>query len=111
MARSAASSVHGSTDSRNSSKLTVAREMNSSFARPLWMISRAIAFASGMSLPTSRPTQRSAHSAETVRRGSTTISFAPRCTAFSTWWKKIGCASRAFEPQSTIRSADSRSSS
>ena len=27
------------------------------------------------------------------------------CTAFSTWWKKIGCASRAFEPQRTIRSA------
>ena len=69
------------------------------------MISRPTAFASGMSVPTSSPSQRSAHCAEGVSRGSTTISRAPPFTAFSTWWKKIGCASRAFEPQSTIRSA------
>ena len=69
------------------------------------MISRADAFASAMSVPTSSPSHRSAHCADAVRRGSTTTSFAPRCTAFSRWWKKIGCASRAFEPQSTIRSA------
>src|SRR6266851_4375384 len=37
--------------------------MNSLSARPAWMISRAIALASEMSLPTSRPSQRSANSA------------------------------------------------
>src|SRR5437868_2163246 len=41
------------------------------------MISRPIAFASGMSVPTSIPSQRSAHCADAVRRGSTTISRAP----------------------------------
>ena len=69
------------------------------------MISRATAFASGMSVPTSMPSHRSPHRADGVSRGSTTISFAPWWIAFSTWWKKIGCASRAFEPQSRIRSA------
>ena len=48
------------------------------------MISRPTAFASAMSVPTSMPSQRSAHCADGVRRGSTAISFAPRCTAFST---------------------------
>jgi hypothetical protein len=28
---------------------------------------------------------------------------------FSTWWKKIGCASRAFEPHMMMRSASSAS--
>jgi hypothetical protein len=37
---------------------------------PAAMISRPMAFASAMSLPTSRPSHRSAHSAESVRRGS-----------------------------------------
>jgi hypothetical protein len=69
------------------------------------MISRPTAFASGISVPTSMPSQRSAQRADAVRRGSTTYSFAPLFTAFSTWWKKIGCASRAFEPQRMIRSA------
>ena len=55
--------------------------MNSVLTSPEWMISRAIAFASGMSVPTSSPSQRSAHCAEAVRRGSTTISFAPRLIA------------------------------
>ena len=41
------------------------------------MISRAIALASAMSLPTSMPSQTSAHSAELVRRGSTAIKRAP----------------------------------
>ena len=31
-----------------------------------------------------------------------TNSLAPLWTALSTWWKKIGCVSRALEPQSTI---------
>ena len=74
------------------------------------MISRATAFASGMSVPTSMPSQRSPHRADGVNRGSTTISFAPLWIAFSTWWKKIGCASRAFEPHRTIRSASRTSS-
>ena len=75
------------------------------------MISRATALASGMSVPTSRPIQRSAQRAVALRRGSTTISFAPRFSAFSTCRKKIGCASRAFEPHSTITSAVFRTSS
>ena len=58
-------------------EVDVARSMNSMFARPAWMISRPIAFASAMSLPTSRPSQTSAHSAELVRRGSTAYSRAP----------------------------------
>jgi hypothetical protein len=29
--------------------------------------------------------------------------------ALSTWWKKIGCVSRAFDPHSTIKSASSTS--
>ena len=71
------------------------------------MISRAIAFASAMSDPTSRPSHRSAHSAELVRRGSTVISRAPRFTPFRRWWKKIGCVSRAFEPHRRTRSVSS----
>ena len=74
------------------------------------MISRPIALASAMSEPTSRPSHTSAHCADGVRRGSTTISRAPLRTPFSTWWKKIGCVSRAFEPQSTMRSVSSISS-
>src|SRR5438874_3218804 len=83
--------------------------MNSRFARPAWMISRAIPFASEISLPTSSPSHESAHSAEDVRRGSTAYNRAPLRTPRSRWWKKIGCVSRAFEPQSTIRSVSSAS--
>ena len=61
------------------------------------MISRAMALARAMSEPTSRPSHRSAHWAELVRRGSTAISRAPRLTPLSRWWKKIGCVSRAFD--------------
>ena len=42
------------------------------------------------------------------RRGAAGVDddgFAPRCTALSAWWNQIGCASRVFEPQSTMRSA------
>src|SRR5579885_3546676 len=63
-----------------------------------------MALAREISDPTSIPSQRSAHWAEEVRRGSTTKSFAPRRSAFSTWWKKMGCVSRAFEPHSRITS-------
>ena len=45
------------------------------------MISRAIALASAMSLPTSSPSQTSAHSADDVRRGSTAYSRAPLADA------------------------------
>ena len=45
--------------------------MNASFTRPAWMISRAMAFASEMSEPTSMPSHASAHCAVVVRRGST----------------------------------------
>src|SRR5205085_1747789 len=59
------------------SKPVVARLMNSRLCRPAWMISRAIVFESATSVPTSIPSQRSAHCAEVVRRGSTTIRRAP----------------------------------
>ncbi len=74
------------------------------------MISRAMALDSAMSEPTSIPSHRSAHCAELVRRGSTTTSRAPLRIPFSTWWKKIGCVSRAFDPHSTMRSVFSISS-
>ena len=74
------------------------------------MISRPTALASAMSDPTSSPSQPSAHSAEPVRRGSTTYSRAPLLTPRSRWWKKIGWVSRAFEPHRTIRSVFSISS-
>jgi len=63
-----------------------------------------------MSDPTSRPAQVSAHSTELVRRGSIAKSRAPAWTPFSRWWKKIGCVSRAFEPQSRMTSVSSISS-
>ena len=78
--------------------------MNSRLCSPAWMISRAIAFASATSLPTLRPSHVSAHCADVVRRGSIAYMRAPLWIAFSTWWKKIGCASRALEPQSRITS-------
>ena len=56
----------------DSSKPLVAWVMNSSFASPAWRISRAIVFESAMSLPTFNPSHTSAHSADVVRRGSTT---------------------------------------
>ncbi len=74
------------------------------------MISRAIVFESAMSVPTSMPSQRSPHSADSVRRGSTTISDIPLWIPFRTWWKKMGCAARAFEPHSSMRSVCSTSS-
>src|SRR6266851_7514193 len=95
---SARSSVYSSTPRANSSYPVVARAMNSLSASPAWMISRAIAFARAMSLPTSMPSHTSAHSAELVRRGSTAIKRAPFRTPRSTWWKKMGWVSRAFEP-------------
>jgi hypothetical protein len=85
----------------------VARSTNVVFASPKWMISRAIAWASGMSVPTSSCSCRCAQLAVLVRRGSTTNSFAPLWTAFSTCWKKIGCASRGLPPQITMTSASS----
>src|SRR5712692_61878 len=83
--------------------------MNFMSARPEWMISRAIALASAMSLPTSIPNHRSAHSAELVRRGSTATSRPPLRTPRKRWWKKIGWVSRALEPQSKTRSVSSAS--
>lgn len=83
--------------------------MNAVLASPAWMISRPTAWASGMSVPTSRPSQRSAHSAVPVRRGSTANIRAPLRMPFSTCWKKIGCAKRALEPHITIRSVSSTS--
>jgi len=51
--------------------------MKAPLCSPFATISRAIAFDRAMSEPTSMPSQRSAHSADDVRRGSTTISLAP----------------------------------
>jgi hypothetical protein len=44
---------------------------------------------------------------DVVRRGSMTKSRAPLCTPLSRWWKKIGCVSRAFDPQRRITSVSS----
>ncbi len=71
------------------------------------MISHAKVLESAMSDPTSMPSQTSAHAAEEVRLGSTANILAPLLMAFSTWWKKIGCASRAFDPHRTMRSVSS----
>ena len=73
------------------------------------MISLAIALASEMSLPTWMPSQASAHWAVDDRRGSIAYILAPLRMPLRTWWKKIGCASRAFEPHMTMRSASSAS--
>jgi hypothetical protein len=51
--------------------------MNVGSWSPARMISRAMVFESAMSEPTSMPSHTSAHSAEVVRRGSTTYSLAP----------------------------------
>ena len=58
--------------------------MNAVSCRSLTMISRAIVFESAMSVPTSMPSHRSAHSADSVRRGSTAISDAPLWIPFRT---------------------------
>ena len=84
--------------------------MNASFVSPATTISRPIALASAMSDPTSIPSHRSAHCAEVVLRGSTTIRRAPFRTPLRMWWKKIGWVSRAFEPHSKMRSVFSISS-
>ena len=78
--------------------------MNSRLCRPACTISRAIALARAMSLPTLSPSHVSAHCAEVVRRGSTAYICAPAWIALSMWWKKIGWASRALEPHSRITS-------
>lgn len=106
---SASDSVQGSTSALYSSKPLVARSMKAWLARPAWMISRPIACAIGMSVPTFRPSQLSAHSAVDVRRGSTAYIRAPFLIPFSTCWKKIGCAKRALEPHITMRSVSSTS--
>ena len=109
VSRSARSSGYSLTFRAYASKFTVARLMNSSLASPAVMISLPIAFASEMSLPTWMPSQASAHCAVVDRRGSTPYIFAPLRMPFRTWWKKIGCASRAFEPHMMMRSASSAS--
>ncbi len=73
------------------------------------MISRPIVLASATSLPTSSASQPSAHCAVDVRRGSTDHIRVPFFSPCRTWWKKIGCVSRALEPHRTIRSASSAS--
>ena len=64
--------------------------MNDWSAKPGMMISRAMALASAMSVPTCSPSHTSAHWADDVRRGSTAYIRAPLWIPFSTWWKKIG---------------------
>ena len=95
------SNVQSATLSAYSSKFSVARSMNARLCRSFAMISRAIVFESAMSVPTSIPSQRSAKAADSVRRGSTTISRVPFSSPRRTWWKKMGCAARAFEPHSS----------
>src|SRR5690242_7713059 len=83
--------------------------MKAACSRPSSRITCAMPFASATSAPTSTGSQPSAHWALEVRRGSTTYRRAPLRTALSTWWKKIGCVSRALEPQSTTTSVSSTS--
>ena len=83
--------------------------MKSLSCNPAWMISRPMALASAMSVPTDSPSQRSANLAEDVRRGSMAYIRAPLRRPLRTWWKKIGWASRAFEPHSRMTSACSTS--
>jgi hypothetical protein len=63
--------VYDSTFARYASNPLVARSMKARFSSPAAMISRPIAFARAMSLPTSMPSQVSAQAALPVRRGST----------------------------------------
>src|SRR5437588_7136326 len=74
------------------------------------MMTRAMALASAMSVPTLRPSQTSAHAAEVVRRGSTTCRLAPFWIPLRRWWNQIGWASRAFDPQRKTKSVCSASS-
>src|SRR3954451_6627924 len=83
--------------------------MNTRSCRSLAMISRAIVFESAMSVPTSIPSQRSANDADSVCRGSTTIKQVPFSIPGRTWWKKMGCAARAFDPHIRMRSVCSTS--
>ena len=104
------SSVHSITEALYSSNPVVAPSMNVWCCRSFTMISRAIVFESAMSVPTSMPSHRSPHSADSVRRGSTTTILAPLWMPLRTWWKKIGCAARAFDPHNRTRSVCSISS-
>ena len=81
--------------------------MKSSLVNPAWMISRATPLANAMSEPTSMPSHTSANLADDVRRGSTQNIWAPLSMPFIRWWKKIGWASRAFEPHRTMTSVSS----
>ncbi len=109
VSRSPSSSVNGSTEAAYASKPSVARSTKVSLCRPAWMISRAIVFERATSEPTSSPSQRSAHCADVVRRGSIAKRRAPFRTPRRRWWKMIGCVSRAFEPQRRITSVSSSS--
>ena len=92
-----------------SSKPVVALFMKSLFSSPASIISRASPLARAMSLPTFIPSQTSANFAESVLHGSTAHIRAPFESPFNRWWKKIGWAALAFEPQRTIASASSTS--
>jgi hypothetical protein len=107
--RSATSSVYGCTWALYSAKPVVARATNASFTSPAAMISRPTALASAMSVPTSSGSHSSAHWAVDVRRGSTEYIRAPFFNPCNTWWKKIGCVLRAFDPHMMMRSASSAS--
>ena len=87
------------TESAYASKPRVACAMNAVSCRSLTMISRAIEFESAMSVPTSMPSHRSPHSADSVRRGSTTINDAPLWIPFRTWSKNRMRRTRVRSPQ------------
>ena len=95
-----ASSVYGSTGAAYASKPVVARRTNSSLHEPglddlpADRVRERDVGADVDARATGPPTAPSV-----VRRGSTAYIARPLRIPFSTWWKKIGCASRAFEPQ------------
>ena len=107
---SAYSRVNDSTWALNSLYPDVECSTNLVFVRPAWMISRARALARAISDPVSIPSQTSAHSADSLRRGSTVYIFAPLRIPLARWWKKMGCVLRALEPHRMMRSVVSISS-
>ena len=108
--RSPRSSVHGSTEAAYSSKPVVPRSMKSRLCQP------GVDDLAGRSCwrARCRCRRRGRASVGPLRRwrcgaGRRRTAGRRGARAFSTWWKKIGCVSRAFEPHRTMTSVSSTS--
>jgi hypothetical protein len=71
------------------------------------MITRPMALARAMSVPTRTGSQRWAKATEEVLRGSTATRRAPRRTPRSRWRNRTGWVSRALEPHRSTKSVSS----